>query len=279
MTSHDVVSRARRLLRTKKIGHTGTLDPLATGVLVLCVGKATRLADYIQAGEKRYLCRMLLGKGTDTLDTEGVVTSEAPAGHIGPEHLAAALPCFLGEQLQTPPSVSAIKKDGVPLYRLARQGEMVVPEPRRVRVESLELQDFCADPVHPSALLTVECSKGTYVRALVRDIGRRLGVPACVCSLHRSRNAGFEDSEAIPLAELEEMTPEEIAGAMLPMDTVCRFLPSFSTGDARRLSCGLPVSARVPDTDAIVALAGGEVAALGRVEEGMFYPGKVFIDP
>ncbi|MBO4547583.1 MAG: tRNA pseudouridine(55) synthase TruB, partial [Abditibacteriota bacterium] len=114
MTSHDVVSRARRLLRTKKIGHTGTLDPLATGVLVLCVGKATRLADYIQAGEKQYICRLLLGKGTDTLDTDGTVTAEVAAGHIGAGHVSAVLPCLRGEQLQTPPAVSAIKKDGVP---------------------------------------------------------------------------------------------------------------------------------------------------------------------
>ncbi|MBQ9358086.1 MAG: tRNA pseudouridine(55) synthase TruB [Abditibacteriota bacterium] len=278
LTSHDAVNRLRRLLGTKKIGHTGTLDPLASGVLILCVGQATRLADYIQQGRKKYLFAVTLGTGTETWDLEGAVTCDLPAGHIGPEHIRGALPCFVGEVSQTPPEFSAVKVNGMPMYSLARQGIAPEPEERRVHIYSLELEGYAPDRRHPSALLSLVCSKGTYVRSLARDIGRRLGVPATVTLLRREENAGFTLGDAVALDALEGLSAPEIEREyLLPMNTVCRFMPSFQTDCGRQIAFGQSVPADCGDSDCILALCEDRVLALGRTENNIFYPGKVFI--
>ncbi len=277
-TSHHIVCRARRLLGTKKIGHTGTLDPLATGVLILCVGSVTRLSEYIQCGEKEYKCRMLLGIGTDSFDGEGRVTADVPAGHIGPEHIRAALPSLTGSITQTPPAFSAVKQNGVPLYKLARQGIEVEPPARNVFIHSLTLEAFEADPAHPCAVLSVVCSEGTYIRSLVRDLGRRLGIPASVSGLHRTRNGGFSDSEAVDPDLLEGLTPREIEERyLLPPSTICRYMPHSYTRQAEKLRYGLPADFSGPDCGLVAALDGDRVVALGYAKGGKFYPKKVLI--
>ena len=279
LTSHDVVIRLRRRLKTKRIGHTGTLDPLASGVLILCVGQATRLADYIQQGRKKYLFGATLGIGTDSHDFEGSVYADLPAGHIGPEHIRSVLPCFLGRTAQTPPEFSAVKINGIPMYSLARQGIAPEPEERQVHIYSLLLEEYRPDPVHPTALFSLTCSKGTYVRSLARDMGRRLGVPVTVSMLRREENAGFTLRDAVEPDVLEALSPEEIEKQyLLPMNTVCRFMPSVQTGGERQLAFGQPVPADCDDCQCIIALCGERVLALGSVRDKTFYPGKVFVN-
>ncbi len=198
-TSHDVVDAARRWLGVRRIGHLGTLDPLATGVLPLAVGEATKLIPFVHGGPKSYEVTIRLGVETDTQDADGKVIRE----HDGPlpdlAALRAALPEFTGEIEQIPPMFSAIKRSGVPLYRLARRGEEVERAPRRVSIQRLRLIGFES----PEARLEVVASPGTYVRTLVADLGKRLGCGAHVTALRRLRSEPFGLEQAAPVATLE----------------------------------------------------------------------------
>jgi tRNA pseudouridine55 synthase len=198
MTSHDVVARVRRLISQKRVGHTGTLDPLATGVLPICVGQATRVAEYLSEGGKAYRATIRFGIETTTYDAEGEVVREAPVT-LTREDIEAVLPEFLGEQEQIPPIYSAIKRDGKPLYALARAGEDVTPEPRRVRIDALNIMSW----VSPNLTLDVECGKGTYIRSLAFDLGRRLGPGAYLAGLIRTRSGVFTLDQSVTLEELE----------------------------------------------------------------------------
>jgi tRNA pseudouridine55 synthase len=198
MTSHDVVARVRKLLGQKRVGHTGTLDPLATGVLPICAGQATRVAEYLSEGGKAYRATIRFGIETTTYDAEGQVVREAPVA-LTREEIAAVLPEFLGEQEQVPPVYSAIKRDGKPLYELARAGEAVAPEPRRVRIDALDIIAWNA----PDLTLDIECGKGTYIRSLAHDLGRRLGPGAFLAGLIRTRSGPFTLDQSITLEELE----------------------------------------------------------------------------
>jgi tRNA pseudouridine55 synthase len=198
MTSHDVVARVRKLLGQKRVGHTGTLDPLATGVLPICVGQATRVAEYLSEGGKAYRATIRFGVETTTYDAEGEMVREAPVA-LRREEIEAALPEFLGEQEQIPPVYSAIKRDGKPLYALARAGENVQSEPRRVRIDALNIASWNA----PDLTLDVECGKGTYIRSLAFDLGRRLGPGAYLAGLVRTRSGPFTLDQSVTLEELE----------------------------------------------------------------------------
>ncbi len=199
MTSHDVVARVRRLARQKRVGHAGTLDPAATGVLPVLLGQATRIAEYLSESGKAYRATIRFGIETTTYDREGEVTREAPVAGLTLERIAAALPGFLGEQEQLPPIYSAIKRGGRPLYALARAGEAVEVEPRHIRIDELRIVAWES----PDLTLDVECGKGTYIRSLAYDLGQRLGPGAHLAALRRTRSGPFTLAQAITLEELE----------------------------------------------------------------------------
>jgi len=201
MTSHDVVARVRRLARQKRVGHAGTLDPAATGVLPVLLGQATRVAEYLSESGKAYRAVVRFGVETNTYDREGEVTREASVEGLSLERIAAALPDFLGEQQQLPPIYSAIKREGRPLYALARAGEEVVVEPRQVRIDALRIVAWD----RPDLTLDVECGKGTYIRSLAHDLGQRLGPGAHLAALTRTRSGPFTLDQAITLEELERV--------------------------------------------------------------------------
>lgn len=198
MTSHDVVARVRRLTQQRRVGHAGTLDPMASGVLPVCLGQATRVAEYLSERGKSYRATIRFGIVTDTYDSEGTIIRQAPVV-LARADIAAALPAFLGEQMQVPPDYSAIKHGGQPLYALARAGQPVHAAPRRVRIDTLALVSW--QP--PDLVLDVACGKGTYIRSLVYDLGERLGPGAYLAQLERTRSGPFTLEESISLGALE----------------------------------------------------------------------------
>jgi tRNA pseudouridine55 synthase len=204
MTSHDVVARLRRLTRTKRVGHAGTLDPLATGVLVIGVGKATRLLGHLTLAEKDYLATIRLGQATDTCDAEGTVTGGAPAGQVGLPAVRAAAAALTGEIQQVPPAVSAIKVAGTRAYRLARAGEAPVLAARPVTVSAFGVLAGRHDGDLFDVDVSVTCSSGTYIRALARDMGDALGVGGHVTALRRTRAGSYDLSLACELESLDD---------------------------------------------------------------------------
>ncbi|HET8642115.1 MAG TPA: tRNA pseudouridine(55) synthase TruB [Pseudonocardiaceae bacterium] len=203
MTSHDVVARARRLLGTRRVGHAGTLDPMATGVLVLGVERATRLLGHLALGDKAYLATIRLGASTTTDDAEGEVTGRADASEVGEAAVRAGIAELTGAIEQVPSTVSAIKVNGERAYRLARRGEQVALAPRPVTVSRFDLLALRRAPGHTDLEVEVECSSGTYVRALARDLGEALGVGGHLVALRRTRVGPFGIGDAVTLAELE----------------------------------------------------------------------------
>jgi len=199
MTSHDVVQIVRNGTRIKRAGHTGTLDPRASGVLVVLLGPAVRLSEYVSAEDKRYHAVIQLGKKTDTFDEEGSITGTSPVD-ITAEQFEEALKGFVGEIEQVPPPYSAVKVNGRKAYELARKGEEVELEPRIIHVHSLELLEW--DP--PQALVDVHCSSGTYVRSLANDLGEKLKCGAMLAGLRRTKSGKFTLNDAIPLRKLTE---------------------------------------------------------------------------
>ena len=199
MTSHDVVDRVRQLSGQRRVGHAGTLDPSATGVLVVCLGQATRVAEYLMASGKVYQAQIRLGMSTDTHDAEGQVTATAEVD-IGEEEVRKALACFVGSIQQVPPMYSALKREGVPLYKLARRGITVEREPRSVEIHDIVLLGW--NP--PLLTIRAACSPGTYIRALARDLGQELGCGAHLQSLTRLASGHFTLDKAVSLDELAQ---------------------------------------------------------------------------
>lgn len=267
-TSHDVVVWARRALGTKAIGHAGTLDPVATGLLVLLVGEATKLAPYLTAEDKVYEASVRLGTETDTLDTEGKVVHEAPV----PPGLDRARVQTIGEQfvgriLQRPPAHSAIKVRGKPLYARVRNGERVEPEPREVDVRSLEVQGVEAGTVR----IRVTCGCGFYVRSLARDLGLALGTRGYLANLTRTQSGGLKLEDALPgdlLREAAEQSdagvPEDWKRRLVPLFEACANLPRarLSAEGETRARRGQPVLSNMLDQPG-AARTGGPPIALG----------------
>uniref|UniRef100_A0A7C1IXQ7 tRNA pseudouridine synthase B n=1 Tax=Ammonifex degensii TaxID=42838 RepID=A0A7C1IXQ7_9THEO len=225
MTSHDVVDWMRRLTGLKRIGHTGTLDPGACGVLVLLLGRATRAARFL-ADDKEYRAEAIFGIETDTQDIYGKVTAIRDASALRPEEVTAVLPRFLGRVNQMPPPVSAVHYRGERLYRLARTGKIVTPPPRTVEIYSIEVLSGKWGCKHPRVLLHVACSKGTYVRALVAEIGRILGYGATLSFLLRTRVGCFAVGGAYALEELAALGAEgRIEEAVIPVAKALNHLP------------------------------------------------------
>jgi len=212
-TSHDVIARLRGKLRMKRIGHAGTLDPMATGLLIVLVGKATRVSQFIISLDKEYEGTIELGKTTDSQDAEGEVRETRPVPPLTPEAVRAAMATFLGDQYQTPPMYSAIKIDGVPLYQKARQGVEVEREPRFIRVMAWDLLDFAS----PRIAFRLRCTKGTYVRTLAHDLGAKLGCGAHLAALRRTATDRFHVSQALTLDEIQALSLPEIEAKLIPV--------------------------------------------------------------
>lgn len=229
ITSHDAVAALRRIFKTRRVGHTGTLDPLATGVLPICVGNATRAADMLTVSDKRYIAELQLGRRTDTLDREGRVLSESEVC-VGEDEIRAAAAEFAGELEQIPPMYSAIKRNGKKLYELARAGIETERAPRRINIYSIDVLSARL----PFVSMDVRCSKGTYIRSLCSDIGDRLGCGAVMTALRRTEAAGFSIRDAYTLEELENM--ENPAAALLPTDSVFEKLPRIVLNEKQERS-------------------------------------------
>ena len=228
-TSHDIVSILRKKFGTRKVGHTGTLDPLATGVLPVCIGNATRAADMLLSGEKKYRATMVLGKRSDTLDIEGKITEEKVVS-VTEQEICDVIASFVGVQDQIPPMYSAIKKDGKKLYDLARQGIEVEREARRINIYSIEVCDISL----PELTIDAHCSKGTYIRSLCDDIGTRLGCGAVMKDLRRTYTAGFSIDEAYTLEELDTIT--DLSGTLKATDALFADLPQIQLNEKQEKS-------------------------------------------
>lgn len=225
MTSHDVVDLIRRRLGVKRVGHGGTLDPVASGVLPLCLGPATRLASFLSDSPKQYRAEVTFGIATDTCDAEGRVLTSQPAAELTREAVEACLADFVGEIEQVPPLYSAVHRNGQRLYQLARQGVEVAPPPRRVRVSELRLLRFQSGE-RPRAILDCVCSPGTYLRSLARDLGQALGCGGYLSFLVRTESGGMRVEDSWTLEELEELQPRgDLERALLPLDFPLAGLP------------------------------------------------------
>lgn len=212
-TSHDVVAIGRRALNTKKIGHCGTLDPMATGLLMLVVGRATKIQDLLMSEDKEYEGTLSLGKVTSSQDKEGEVIEENPVGDYSEEQIRAAFDSFLGPFEQIPPMVSAIKINGVPLYKMARKGQEVERKPRAVTVSSYEIHRIAL----PEVDFTVRCTKGFYVRTYANDIGAKLGCGAHLSALRRTRSGKFTLDRAVTIQDLKTMDRDELTSKLISL--------------------------------------------------------------
>jgi len=276
-TSSDVVAKLRGVLHEKRIGHSGTLDPMATGLLVLFVGRATRAVSFAEGHGKRYLASLRLGLTTDTQDVTGTVLETCGASGITEARLLAALERFRGEQRQIPPMYSAVKVGGRKLYQIARRGGEVERRPRPITVSRLELLGREGE----DWLLDVACSKGTYVRTLCHDIGQSLGVGGCLSALRRTEAGAFRVGQAhtidAVIAAAAEGRAEDL---LLPLDGLFADRPAY-TADAeaeRRVRCGNPAPLAAPDGEARLYAPDGSFLALGRVESGVFTTIKSFFE-
>ena len=278
MTSTLAVGKVRWLFGAKKAGHAGTLDPLATGILPIALGEATKTVPNVQDGEKLYRFTVKWGTSTATDDAEGAVIG---ASDVRPaaEAIEALLPAFTGEIMQAPPAFSAIKIDGERAYDLARAGETVVIDPRPVIIESFRL--VAHDGEHSS--FEVACQKGTYVRALARDLAEALGTKGHVVKLHRAAVGPFTDARAIALATLEATPPEARDALLLPVASALTAVPEVRLSEAqaavvRNGNPVLLVGAGAPiELDEAWASCRGQAVALGYVAQGQFKPSRVIV--
>ena len=265
MTSNDALQKARRLFSAAKGGHTGTLDPLATGLLPLCFGEATKFSADLLDADKTYEAVLKLGVTTDSGDAEGLVTSTA-AVDVQQGQIAEVLPRFVGDIQQTPPMHSALKRNGRPLYELARQGIEVEREPRAVTIFAIDCLGFSGD----SLTLRVACSKGTYIRVLAADIGKALGCGAHLAALRRTVVGDIRLEKTVTLAELETLDEGARMERLLPVDTLLQSLPVVSVegAEADRFSHGNPVSLPAGLSGKIRVYANGRLIGVGEPGHG-----------
>ncbi len=265
VTSFQVVAHLRRVLRVAKVGHGGTLDPMATGVLPILLGQATKLTPYLQAQDKEYVATVRLGITTDTLDATGRVTAERPVPSLDAPAIRATLARFEGEIEQVPPMFSALHAGGRRLHELARAGLEVARAPRRVRIDAIELLDWTS----PLLTLRIACGKGTYVRSLAADVGAVLGCGARLDALRRTRLGAFSVEDAVPWPVVREGDPGELRARILPTDRAVAHLPAvrLDPAAAARLAQGQ----RLIGSDA-AAVVGPALAGACRL-----YAGEVFL--
>jgi tRNA pseudouridine55 synthase len=280
-TSHDVVAKARGITGQRRIGHTGTLDPMATGLLIACLGKATRLVEYMTLHEKRYEGEITLGVATDTDDAEGTVVSQGPVPPITPDQLRDIERAFTGILQQRPPAYSAVKVDGQRAYAAARRGNALDLAAREVTVHRLELEPLAPDILR----VRVHCGSGTYVRSLARDIGEALGCGGHLSQLRRTHAGGFSVADAITLDDLARLAAAgELADVIRqPDDGITDFDAAIvSETTAATIAAGVtatPGAATRPADVARIYEASGRFIAVGRVaSDGQIRPLKVFRD-
>ncbi len=282
-TSHDIVSKIRKVMNQKRVGHTGTLDPEVEGVLPICLGQATRVVEYIQEYPKRYLGTLTLGIATDTEDQTGVVIEQKEVSSpIGKEHIQQVFQSFVGEISQIPPMYSAVKKKGKRLYEWARQGKNVVRKARKVTIYSLACR-WIKQGTFPTIAFDVTCSKGTYIRTLCVDIGKKLGYPAHLSSLIRTESGPFYLEDCYKLEHLFTLkTREEKKRVLYAIDEVLGHFPSvvIQDFDVQHVENGLPliIENSFPLSLIRVYSESGKFCALYRLEDGIAKPEKVFRD-
>ncbi len=276
-TSHDCVYRVRKVYGTRRVGHAGTLDPLATGVLLMGLGNGTRVLEYLQGMPKTYLADLRFGLATDTQDITGKVTTQSDPSTLSEQRVRDAMEQFKGDIQQVPPMYSAVKSGGKKLYELARKGETIEREARPVTVYALDLLDFQPGP-EATAQLRIKCSAGAYIRTLCHDLGEALGCGATMTALEREAIGPFTASEATRLDDLTDQTP------LTPLARALEHLPSVTLNDdeARRLTQGQFVTAPdgTPDGAIRVLDEGGWLLAIaivhGHGEARLLAPEKVF---
>ncbi|HXF83388.1 MAG TPA: tRNA pseudouridine(55) synthase TruB [bacterium] len=281
MTSHDVVDAVRRAAGTRRVGHTGTLDPGAAGVLVLAVGRATRLAEFIAESDKAYRVEVVFGRATDTGDAYGATLAEHSAAGLTGEQVASALERFVGEIEQVPPMASAVRYAGRRLYELRREGQTVEVPPRRVRVYQFELLEFWLRDGEARARLDVRCSKGTYIRGLCHELGAALGVGAHAAFMVRTRVGCYTLEDA---HTLEEVATAGAAPLLRPPDEALAELPAVALTAPQRQAVlhgqGVPLF-KVPGWQQLIQARVVQLrdehglVALARVEQGVLRPFKV----
>ncbi len=274
-TSHDIVAAVRRIIGSKKVGHTGTLDPLATGVLPILIGEATRLSEYLLESDKAYRAEIDFGYMTDTLDITGTVTARVEDFDITPAQFEECLAAFRGKIMQTPPAYSALKHQGKPLYKYAREGRPVIKEAREVTIYELKVLKL---QLPQRASLYVRCSKGTYIRSLIDDIGKMLGCGAVMRALCRVQSGAFTLNSAV---QLDELTAENYAACLIQMTDAVAHLPrvAIDEADVKRIQNGQRITASAECADGALALLGPKgLAAIGRfdLETNTILPKKVF---
>ena len=237
LTSHDVVAKARRILGMKRIGHTGTLDPQVTGVLPLCLGRATRVVEYIQELPKEYVATLRLGLASDTEDLTGTITESVEEVNVSEAEVLAVLNSFQGVISQVPPMYSAVKVDGKRLYELAREGKTVERKSREVEIYEIEMQDMVWNGNYPDITFRVLCSKGTYIRTLCVDIGRALGVPGVMVKLERTMSAGISASHCLTLEQIaEHKEAGTLEEHLIAADEAISHLPKHIVADEKKKS-------------------------------------------
>ncbi len=274
-TSHDVVAKLRGILHEKRIGHAGTLDPMATGVLPVFVGRATRAVEFAAEREKEYLAGLRLGQVTDTQDVTGSTLSTAPVSATR-EDVEKVLDQFRGDIQQIPPMYSAIKKEGKKLYELARRGQEVERQPRPITIYELELLDQLSPTDY---LLRVKCSKGTYVRTLCHDIGQALGCGGTLFSLRRTQSAGFSLDQAVTLDQVQ--AAEDPASLLLPVEAYFSGHPALTLTSQRaekKVRNGNTLSLSAPDGLYRVYGPDGDFLALSRMTQGVLTTIKSFFE-
>lgn len=286
LTSHDVVYKARKILRTKKIGHTGTLDPIAEGVLPLTIGQGTKISQFIVEKEKEYIAELSFGMKTDSYDRTGKIIGQSDKV-ITEDELRRALLLFIGDLEQKPPIYSAIKVDGKKLYEYAREQIPVEIKSRRISIYEVELLHF----KFPIAKIRVACSKGTYIRSLCNDIGEKLGTFAHMTSLVRTKSGPFHIDKAIRLDELETLSPEEIKESLYPIDFPLQHLMKIDVQpfSAKYLLNGNPLIQKnivqdindIPISEKVRIYLNDEFKGIGLMENIDYYrikPLRLFID-
>jgi tRNA pseudouridine55 synthase len=272
-TSFAQVASLRRLLFIKKAGHAGTLDPEASGILIVLTGQATRAARFFEGLDKKYLAVIKLGVTTDTYDLSGQVLSTAAVPDLSRAEIEKALSTFRGSIMQVPPAFSAIKKDGQPLYKAARQGIAVELVPRPIEIQNIELKEIAL----PEITISVKCSKGTYIRSLAFDLGNLLGCGAALSKLVRTAVGEFTLDRAVP----GSAGREQLAAAAISLDRALYFLESFelSPEQAQRVGHGNPADCSHADSPQVKALYRNRVMAIGPVSNNVFKPHTVLAPP
>jgi tRNA pseudouridine55 synthase len=249
MTSHDVVAGIKRFVRPAKVGHSGTLDPAATGVLVVLVGASTRILEFLEDNKKSYELTIRFGEETDTCDQDGAVLAEYDTSTLTIDQIMGAVAGYIGEIEQVPPNFSAIKKDGSPLYKLARKGIFPEVPARKVHIQNVVIEDW----QNPFLKLRLDCSRGTYVRSLARDIGRDLGVGGRLDMLRRTRSGKFGINQALTIAEIINGGPNLIQSKLITLNEALAHVPTIQIDEPELSRLGQGGYVKAPVSDGVVA--------------------------